>query len=211
VVVVAVAKNMVPWGEVEIGEEGIAQEEAEGNRIVVGMVVAEVVWERMSGVAVGLDEHILAVVIERDTGNEAELDEGVVEADIAGWETEPAEADTGRAAEWETELVEADTGRAAEMMENIAVVVVRVRAAAHNYGVYVIADMIEEEEMFAEEERILATREHIVGEAEKAFVEGEHILATRENIVGELGTGNYSIAIVLVRDEAVALGYGVLP
>jgi hypothetical protein len=194
--VVVEAKNMVLWEGVETGEEEVAQEEAEGNRIVVGMVVAEVVRECMSEVAVGLGEHILAAVMEGDTGDEAELDEGVVGADIVGWETEPAEA---------------DTDKAAETMENIAVVVVR--AAAHNYGAYKIADMIEEAEvLFAEEERILATKEHIVGEAEKVFVEGEHILATGENIVGELDpTGNGSIAIVLVRDEAVAQGYGVVP
>lgn len=121
---------MVLWEEAEIGEEGIAQEE--GHKIVVGMVVAEVVRECMSAVAVGIvvaevgecmsevavqDEHILAAVVKGDTGDEAELDEGVVGAGIAGWETEPAEA---------------DTGKAAETMENIAVVVAR--AVAHNYG-----------------------------------------------------------------------------
>lgn len=109
------------------------------------------------------------------------------------------------------EPAEADTGKAAEKMKNIAVVVVR--APAHNYGAYKIADMIEEAEMmFAEEERILETMEHIVGVAEKRFAEGEHILATKESIVGELGpTGNGSIASVLARDEAVALGYGAAP
>lgn len=117
-VVEAVAKNMVLWEEVEIGEEGIVQEEAEANRIVVGMVAAEVVRECMSEVAVGLDEHILVAVMRGDTGDEVELDEGVVGADIVGWETEPAEA---------------DTGKAAEKMKNMAVVVVRV-AAADNYG-----------------------------------------------------------------------------
>lgn len=62
--------------------------------------------------------------------------------------------------------------------------------------------------MFAEEKRILAIREHIVGEAEKRFAEGEHILATKESIVGKLGpAGNGSIASVLARDEAVALEY----
>lgn len=66
--------------------------------------------------------------------------------------------------------------------------------------------------MFAEEERILATREYIVGEVGKAFVEGEHILAKRENIVVELGpTGDGSVAIVLARGAAVALGYGAVP
>lgn len=179
---------MVLWEEAEIGEEGIAQ--GEGNKIVVGMVVAEVVRECMSEVADGLDEHILVAVMKGDTGDEAELDEGVG-AGIAGWETEPAEA---------------DTGKAAETMENNAVVVAR--AVAHNYGAYKIADMIEEAEMmFAEEERILAIWEHIVGEAEKRFAEGEHTLATKESIVVELGpAGNGSIASVLARDEAVALG-----
>jgi hypothetical protein len=113
VVAAAEAKNMVLWEEAEIGEEGIAQEE--GHKIAVGIVVAEV-GECMSEVAVQ-DEHILAAVVKGDTGDEAELDEGVVGAGIAGWETEPAEA---------------DTGKAAETMENIAVVVAR--AVAHNYG-----------------------------------------------------------------------------
>jgi hypothetical protein len=160
------------------------------------MVVAEVVRECMSEVAVGLDEHILAAVMKGDTGDDMELDEGVVGAGIAGWETEPAEA---------------DTGKAAETMENIAVVAAR--AVTHNYGAYKTADMIEEAEMmFAEEERILATRERIVGEAEKMFAEGVHILVTKESIVWELGTAdNGSIASVLARDEAVALGYGAAP
>lgn len=206
VVVVAAAKNMVLWEEAAIGEEGIAQEE--GNKIVVGMVVAEVVRECMSVVAVGIvvaeegecmsevavgqDEHILAAVVKGDTGDEAELDEGVVGAGIVGWETEPAEA---------------DTDKAGETMENIAVVVAR--AVAHNYGAYKTADMIEEAEMmFAEEKRNLAIREHIVGEAEKRFAEGEHILATKGSIVWKLGpSGNGSIASVLARDEAVALEY----
>lgn len=205
VVVAAAAKNMVLWEEAEIGKEGIAQ--GEGNKIVVGMVVAEVVRECMSAVAVdmvvaevvrgcmsevavGLDEHILVAVMKGDTGDGAELDEGVG-AGIAGWETEPAEA---------------DTGKAAETMENNAVVVARV--VAHNYGAYKIADMIEEAEMmFAEEERILAIWEHIVGEAEKRFAEGEHILAAKGSIVVELGpAGNGSIASVLARDGVVALG-----
>lgn len=222
---------MVLWEEVEIGEEelGIAQGEAEGNRIVVGMAAAEVVRVCVSEVAVGLNEHILAAVAKGnmvadwevecmtevvevgmvepsssgDEGmvvadivvREAELDEEVAVADIAGCETEPDEA---------------DTGEAAEKMTHIAVVVVR--AVAHNYGGYKIADMIEEAEtLFVEEEHILATRERIVGEAEKVFVEGEYILATRENIVGELGpTGNDWIAIVLAHDEAVVPAYGVV-
>lgn len=86
------------------------------SAVAVDIVVAEV-GECMSEVAVGLDEHILAAVVKGDTGDEAELDEGVVGAGIAGWETESAEA---------------DTGKAAETMENIAVVVAR--AVAHNYG-----------------------------------------------------------------------------
>lgn len=232
--VAAGAKNMVLWKEVEIGKEGlgIVQGEAEENRIVVGMAAAEVVRGCMSEVAVGLDEHILAAVMKGDmvagwevwcmtevaaavevgmvepssSGDEgivvadiavqeAVLDEGVAGADIAGWATEPDGV---------------DTGKAVEKMTRIAVVVVRV--AAHNYGVYKIADMVEEAEvMFDKEERILATRECIVGEAEKVIVEGEYILAMRENIVGELGpTSNDWIAIVLARDEAVALGYGIV-
>lgn len=221
---------MVLWEEVEIGEEelGIAQGEAEGNRIVVGMAAAEVVRVCVSEVAVGSNEHILAAVVKGnmvadwevecmtevvevgmvepsssgDEGmvladivvQEAELDEEVAGADIAGSETEPDEA---------------DTGEVAEKMTHIAVVVVR--AVAHNYGGYKIADMIEEAEMLFVEEHILGTRERIVGEAEKVFVEGEYILATRENIVGELGpTGNDWIAIVLAHDEAVVPAYGVV-
>lgn len=79
-VAAAAAKNVVLWEEVEIGE--VAQEE--GNKIVVGMVVAEVVRECMSEVAVGPDEYILAAVMKGDTGDEAELDEGVVGVGIAG-------------------------------------------------------------------------------------------------------------------------------
>jgi hypothetical protein len=200
---------------------------AEGNRIVVGMAAAEVVRECMSEVEMDLDEHILAAVMKGyvvagwevgcmtevvevgmvessssgdegmvviDIGvQEAVLDVGVAGADIAGWETEPDGV---------------ETGKAAEEMSSIAVVVVK--AMAHNYGAYKIADMVEETEMmFDKEERILATRGCIVGKAERVLVEGEYILATRENIVGELGpTGNDWIAIVLARDEAVALGYG---
>lgn len=186
----------------------------------------------MSEVAVGLDEHILVAVMRKDmvagwevgcmtevaevevgmveqsnsvdegmvmadiVMREAELDEGVAEADTAGRETGPDEV---------------DTGKAAEKMVSIDVVVVR--ATAHNYGAYKIVDMVEEVEiMFDEEEHILATRRRIVGEAEKVLVGGEHILATRENIVGELGpTGNDWIAIVLAREEAVALVYRVGP
>lgn len=198
------AKKMVFWEEVEIGEEGlgIAQEEAEGNRIVVGMAAAEVVRECMSEVAVGLDEHILAAVMKGgmvagwevgcmtevvEVGVNSSGDEGMVVADIVVRKAELDEGMTAAEIVGETEHDEVDTGKAVGKMLSIAVAVVR--AGAHK-----IADMVEEtEKMFAEEERILATKQRIVGEAEKMFVEWEHILATRENIVGELGpvTGNY--------------------
>lgn len=205
----AAAKNTVLWEEVEIGEErlGIARGEAEGNRVVVGMAAADVVRECMSEVAVGSNEHILVAVMKGDmvagwevgcmTEVEVDMvepsssgDEGLVVADIVAREAELEGVAGADIAGWETEPDKADTGKAAEKMSSIAVVVVR--AAAHNYGKYKIVDMVEEAEMmFAEEGRILATRERIVGEAEKMFVEGEHILATMENIVGGLGpTGN---------------------
>lgn len=139
------------------------------------------------------------------------VDEGMVMADIVVREAEIDEEVGADVEERETGPDEVDTGKAEEKMVSIDGVVVR--AAADNYGAYKIVDMVEKAEiMFDEEERILATRRRIVGEAEKVFVDGEHILAMREHIVEEFGpTGDDWIAIVLARDEAVALVYRVGP
>jgi hypothetical protein len=224
---VMVTVTMMEKIEFGVGGLGFAlvEVEVDANMVVVDTAVAGEVLECMSEVAVG---SILAAGMKEDmvTGWEvarmAEVPEVGVEVigwevvrmaevpevgvEVIGWEVVrmsevvvevsmvevSSSGDEGMAAAdmvvWEAEADESDTGGFVGKVANIAGTVAGV---AHNPAACKTVDMVEE--------------------VARKFVEG-HILAMRVDIVGGSSLsgqtkGNNQIALVLARDETVALGY----